>query len=179
MPDACGARPAPPVRATEAALLFDRCYRELHQVAARQLRFGGPQLTLSATTLLHQAYLNLASSEVAFERREHFLAYAGRAMRMLVIDYVRERRALKRGGAFEFVTLDTEVEENVPHVESIGLALDELEQIDPRLAQLVDLKFFCGFSFREIAEMWSISERSVQREWAKARLLLRQQIAES
>jgi RNA polymerase sigma factor (TIGR02999 family) len=174
-------KPSDPPRDT--ADLFACCYRQLHAIARRQLHFGGGgAATLSATTLLHQAYLSLCSSEAAFAHREQFLAYAARAMRMLVIDYVRERRALKRGGAFELVALNTEVQDAVPAaqpMEQLGEALNELERTDERLAHLVDLKFFCGYSLGEIAAMWSVSERTMQRDWAKARLLLRQFIIES
>jgi RNA polymerase sigma factor (TIGR02999 family) len=166
----------------EAGELFQRCYRELHRLARRQLQLGPRHAGLSATTLLHEAYLHLSDSDAVFADRQQFFAYAARAMRGLVIDFLRERQAQKRGGAFEFVTLDTEVEDTAPAldaVEQLGDALQELEHSDAALAQLVDLKFFCGFSFAEIAAMRSVSERTVQRDWAKARLVLRHLVGEA
>jgi RNA polymerase sigma factor (TIGR02999 family) len=151
-------------------------YRELHGIARRELRRGGGALTLGATTLLHEAYLDLGERRgVLFPDQARFLAYASRAMRGLIIDYARSWRALKRGGAFEITSLATEVPE--PPVDSDGLqrlsdAIDELAAAEPRLAQVVDLKYFSEFSFRDIAALWGVSERTVQRDWEKARLFL-------
>jgi RNA polymerase sigma factor (TIGR02999 family) len=105
------------------------------------------------------------------------MGYASRVMRGLIIDYARNRHALKRGGQFEITSMVTDVVEAVPdtaELTRISDALDELAGVDPRLAQVVDLKFFCGFSFREIAAMQSVSERTVQRDWEKARIYLHQ-----
>jgi RNA polymerase sigma factor (TIGR02999 family) len=156
--------------------LFAALYHELHRLAQGHLRRSGGQLTMSATTLLHEAYLNLNGRDsIAFPDRGRFLSYASRAMRGLVIDYVRSRRAQKRGGEITFTTL-VEAEIGTPSevaaLERLGHALDELSAMDPSLAELVDLKFFCGFSFGEIATLRGVSERTVQRDWAKARLLL-------
>jgi RNA polymerase sigma factor (TIGR02999 family) len=162
------------VKAT--AQLFSALYQELHRLARRQLHVNASGLTLSATTLLHEAYLSLANRGAAFPDRARFFAYAARAMRGLIVDYVRERRAIKRGGAFHLTTLGTTVGESVPEAASldpIAAALDELAQADPALAELVELKFFCGFDFAEIAAMRGVSDRTVQRDWAKARLFLR------
>jgi RNA polymerase sigma factor (TIGR02999 family) len=154
--------------------LFSSLYRELHSLAKRQLYRGAYGATLSATTLLHEAYMDLAGSGVAFPDRARFFAYAARAMRGLIIDYIRQRRALKRGGGFQLTTLDT-VGESVPspdEMSKLNDALAALERTDVTLAGLVDLKFFCGFSFAEIAALRGVSERTVQRDWSKARLLL-------
>ncbi|HEX9276128.1 MAG TPA: ECF-type sigma factor [Casimicrobiaceae bacterium] len=156
--------------------LFAALYDELHRIARRELWRRGGSAHLSATTLLHEAYLDIAAREgIAFPDQARFLAYAARAMRGLVIDYARNRHAQKRGGGFEITTLDTQVGEAPvasPDVEAIGEALDDLAKVDPDLAQLVDLKFFCGFSFGEIAAFRNVSERTVQRDWEKARMLL-------
>jgi len=96
-------------------------------------------------------------------------------MRGLIIDYARNRHAQKRGGCFEITTFDTDIADNVAgHVQltRVGDALDELAHVDPALAQIVDLKFFCGFSFAEIAALRGVSERTVQRDWKKARIYL-------
>ncbi|HYC34091.1 MAG TPA: ECF-type sigma factor [Gemmatimonadales bacterium] len=161
-----------------AAALFTALYRELHTIAERQLRQGGSELTLGTTTLLHEAYLDIADREgLHFATRGQFLAYAARAMRGLTIDYVRQRRAKKRGGEFqithtgaELVALDGGADAG--DLVQLGEALDVLGGIDPELAQLVDLHFFCGFTFGEVAELRGVSERTVHRDWRKARLLL-------
>jgi len=156
--------------------LFATLYRELHRVARRQLHANGSGLTLGATTLLHEAYLDLSQRTLAFPDRARFFSYAARAMRGLIIDYVRERRAIKRGGEFHLTTLDTVISDSVAQVDDLGPlgeALDVLSATDPALAELVELKFFCGFDFVEIAAMRGVSERTVQRDWNKARLFLR------
>jgi RNA polymerase sigma factor (TIGR02999 family) len=158
-------------------VLFETLYGELHRLAQSHLyRSGGP-ITLGATTLLHEAYLSLAQRDgLAFPDRNRFLGYASRAMRGLIIGYVRNRTALKRGGELTFASTDAIDEapaaETPEELEALGRALDELAQIEPELAELVDLKFFCGFSIPEIAALRATSERTVQREWAKARMLL-------
>src|ERR671933_2917924 len=161
-----------------AEQLFAALYGELHRLAEHHLRRGGGAMTLGPTTLLHEAYLNVAGrDQVAFPDRSRFLAYASRAMRGLLIDYARRRRAQKRGRLLE-ITLG---EDEAPAAEAmrqaeelsrLGDALDELAALEPALAELVDLHFFCGFSFAEIASLRGVSERTVQRDWRKARLLL-------
>lgn len=164
-----------------AGVLFTALYRDLHRLAERQLRAGGPGATLGVTTLLHEAYLDMSGRRAEFPDRARFMAYAARAMRGLILNYARDRRALKRGGAFFLTTLDTEAGDSLPGVpepDRLSGALEELEQTDAALAELIDLKFFCGFSFIEIAAMRQSSERTIQRDWSKARLLLRSFIAD-
>jgi RNA polymerase sigma factor (TIGR02999 family) len=159
-----------------ADALFTALYQELHRMARRELSKRGAGVTLGATTLLHDAYLNISGREAtAFPDRNRFMAYAARVMRGLIIDYARSRQAQKRGGQFEITSVRTEVAEAVPDAGDLGRlsdALDELATVDARLARVVDLKFFCGFSFGEIAAMSGISERTVQRDWEKARIYL-------
>jgi RNA polymerase sigma factor (TIGR02999 family) len=160
--------------------LFTALYDELHRLAQSHIRRNGGALTISATTLLHEAYLDLAGrTSVAFSDRHRFLSYASKAMRGLVIDYVRQRRALKRGGDWTFTSLEDDQTPNqyaAMDLEPLGAALEELASVDPPLAELVDLKFFCGFSLAEIGAMRNVSERTAQRDWAKARTLLHQLI---
>jgi RNA polymerase sigma factor (TIGR02999 family) len=155
---------------------FTSLYAQLRQIAQSALRRAGPQLTVSPTTLLHEAYLKISARDaLKFPDRVRFMAYASRAMRSLVIDFVRERRALKRGAGFEITSLPTEAEElavDGDELQRISDGLEELAGVDPTLAELVDLKFFCGFSFAEIAALRGVSERTVQRDWNKARLFL-------
>jgi RNA polymerase sigma factor (TIGR02999 family) len=156
--------------------LFAALYSELHRLAQAHLRRSGGNLTLGATTLLHEAYLDISGRDaLAFPDRQRFLAYASRAMRGLIIDYVRTRRAKKHGGELTFTSLEEAVAESpaaAAELETLLPALDQLSILDPALAELVDLKFFCGFTFNEIADMRQVSERTVQRDWAKARVLL-------
>ncbi len=161
---------------TAAEQLFAVLYDELHRIAERQLHQGGSELTLGTTTLLHEAYLNMSRREGAsFPDRARFMGYAARVMRGLVIDHVRNRKAQKRGGQVEKEPLAGDVAaagEDGDQLARIGTALDELATVDAGLAQVVDLKFFCGFSFIEIAAMQGVSERTVQRQWEKARIVL-------
>ncbi|MBK7613014.1 MAG: sigma-70 family RNA polymerase sigma factor [Vitreoscilla sp.] len=162
--------------ALAAQQLFAALYEQLRRLARRELAKWGPQSALGATTLLHEAYLDISQRDaLAFPTKAHFLAYAARAMRGLLIDRVREMQAQKRGGGLHITSLDTECAELCPQPEllsAIGEALDELARLEPALAQVVDLKFFCGFSMVEIAAMQNSSERTVQRQWEKARLML-------
>jgi RNA polymerase sigma factor (TIGR02999 family) len=138
--------------------------------------------TLSPTTLLHETYLNLSQNQGAdFSDRAQFLGYAARAMRGLLIDYLRMRQARKRGGGFEITSLgaDQSPADHETEAVQIGVALESLAQIDARLAECVDLKFFCGFTNAEIAELWKVSERTVVRVWDKARVMLRQILSET
>jgi RNA polymerase sigma factor (TIGR02999 family) len=162
----------------EQSALFVSLYDQLRRIARRELRRSSGAVALSATTLLHEAYFKMKErSDAAFPDEPHFLAYAARAMRTLVIDYARSRRAEKRGGAFHITRLPTEVPElqtEAADLERLGAAIDALAVHDSTLAQLVDLKFFCGYSLVEIAAMRGISERTAQRDWDKARMLLKQ-----
>jgi RNA polymerase sigma factor (TIGR02999 family) len=164
---------------TAREALFSALYAELHRLARRELSKPGASVTLGATTLLHEAYLDIAGREASFPDRARFMGYAARVMRGLIIDHVRNRRAQKRGGLFEITSMDTKVAEHVsaePELSAISDALDELARTDAELAELVDLKFFCGLTFDEIAAMRGVSERTVQRQWEKARIYLHRTI---
>lgn len=155
--------------------LFSALYTELRRLADRELR-RNPAANVSPTTLVHEAYINCTGREgTAFDDRARFLGYAARAMRGLIIDFARRRQALKRGAGFEITRLDTQIGDDMAdpaELNRLSDALDELGRIDARLAQVVDLKYFCGFSFADIARMRGVTERTVQRDWEKARLVL-------
>ncbi len=178
----------PPVRSAESGdaearrQLFASLYEELHGIARRELRRNGSALTLGATTLLHEAYLNLGERQsLLFPDRASFLTYASRAMRGLVIDYARSRRALKRGAGFEITSLPADVPElaaDSAQLQRLSDAIERLAGVDPRSAQVVDLKYFGGFSLGDIAAMWGISERTAQRDWDKARLFLQRALSD-
>ena len=154
---------------------FSVLYQELHRVAVRELRRNSAAV-LSPTTLLHETFLNVSLRDSAeLVDRPRFMAYASRAMRGLIIDHLRRGNAQKRGGKFEIVSLSEELQidaTNDTEMDRLRDSLDALTSLDPRLAQCVDLKFFCGFSFGDIAQLWNVSERTVLRDWDKARLLL-------
>lgn len=164
--------------ATEA--LFSTLYSELHRLAKRELARRGGAVSLSVTTLLHEAYLDMAGrSEAKFPDRARFMGYAARVMRGLIIDHARNRQAQKRGGLFQITSLnDTTVANAADEAElsRISEALDKLAMVDAELAEFVDLKFFCGFSFAEIAAMRNLSERTVQRKWDKAKIYLHREL---
>jgi RNA polymerase sigma factor (TIGR02999 family) len=176
---------APIARVDQGAAnaLFDALYLELHRLARRELAGQGPVRGLGVTTLLHEAYLTMSGREgMVFPDRARFMAYAARVMRGVIIDDVRRRRAQKRGGLFEITSLGTDQMANLADAQElarIGDALDELAKVDADLAEIVDLKFFCGFSFGEIAAMRGVSERTVQRNWEKSRIYLHGAIADS
>lgn len=156
--------------------LFAALYADLRRTAARELRRNGAA-AISPTTLLHEAYVSLSGGSAEFVDESHFLAYAARTMRYLIVDHLRTATAQKRGGNYEITSLPTEVPSGFGcdlGIEQLSEALEALAVHHPRLAQCLDLKFFCGFSFGEIARMWQVSERTVQRDWDKARLLLQQ-----
>lgn len=159
--------------------LFSTLYNELHRLARREAkRFGpnGPNGPLGTTTLLHEACLDISQRETpTFPDRGRVMAYAAPAMRGLVIDRVRACSALKRGGGLDITSLDTHVADQIEQPEllaGVSEAPDDLALLEPALARVVDLKFFCGFTVPEIAARQGILERSVQRQWEKARLLL-------
>jgi RNA polymerase sigma factor (TIGR02999 family) len=159
-----------------AERLFEALYTELHRLARRELARRGEALSLGVTTLLHEAYLDMAGrGGITFPDRARFMGYAARVMRGLIIDHADRGRAQKRGGQFEITSVDTNIADlpaDATALSAIGLALDELATTNAPLAEVVDLKFFCGFSFGEIAAMRGVSERTVQRQWDKARVYL-------
>lgn len=152
--------------------LFGLIYADLHR-RARALT-AGSGATLSTTALVHEAYLSLAGSRLALNDKAHFFRIAARVMRRILIDASRERKALKRGGDLQPITLDAAL--SVPGQDLDLLALDQaLERLavqDTRLAQVVELHFYAGLEFTQIAQLLDLSERTVGRDWRAARALL-------
>jgi RNA polymerase sigma factor (TIGR02999 family) len=173
-------RNAPDVDTADA--LFNELYSELHRLARRELRRQGAVGGLGVTTLLHEAYLSISGKEgIAFVDHARFMGYAARVMRGLIVDDARRRRSQKRGGLFEITSLRTFHAESVADPNAlvrISDALDELAEVEPQLAEVIDLKFFCGLSFAEIAAVRGVSERTIQRNWEKGRLYLHHAIAD-
>jgi RNA polymerase sigma factor (TIGR02999 family) len=174
------APPQSPGTETPNNLRFAALYSDLRQLAERQLRrnAGAP---ISPTTLLHEAYLDMSGKDAVFPDRERFIGYAARVMRGLIIDMVRERRALKRGAAFHITQIPAELcasEGSEVALTRLSDALDELATHDARLAEVVDLKYFCGYTFEDIAAQRGTSKKTVQRDWEKARVILFRQLSD-
>jgi len=157
--------------------LFDAAYSELKKLARSRLRNGGRYTYLETTALVHESYMRfLGAGQLRMSDRRAFFAYASRVMRSIIIDTVRERQAVRRGGDNEEITLDTQVRDELPSGEAeileIHEALLSLEEVSPRLSKVVEMRFFGGYTEEEIAEALDVTERTVRRDWEKARLLL-------
>jgi RNA polymerase sigma factor (TIGR02999 family) len=158
--------------------LFSASYQELRRLAHGRLYEGGRNTVLDTTALVHDAYLRLVrAGELNFDDRRAFFGYASQVMRSVIVDSARARLAERRGGDLQRLTLSTDLacglrqdEEGIVQVHE---ALHELEQADPRAAQMVEMRYFGGYSDKEIAETLAVTERTVQRDWEKARMLLR------
>jgi RNA polymerase sigma factor (TIGR02999 family) len=155
------------------ALLYD----DLRRIARSRLRLAGDMTLLDTTSLVHEAYLRFqGAGELDFADRRHFLGYAAKVMRSVIIDAVRTRQADRRGGGAIHVTLNTAIGDSVATGEDEVLrvheALAELSSVDERLGSVVEMRYFGGLSESEIAECLGITERTVQRDWQKARLFL-------
>jgi RNA polymerase sigma factor (TIGR02999 family) len=152
-------------------------YDELHQLAHRRLRASVNGQTLNTTGLVHESYLRLLKvGRLEVTDRNHFLVYSAHVMRSIVVDMVRKKSAQRHGGDAFNVTLNTNVADEVSASETqvvrINDALEELSQSDPRLVQVVEMRYFVGLSEDEIAAALGIAVRTVRRDWQKARLLL-------
>lgn len=163
-------------QALDLSALMTGLQSELRQIAHRQRRRGGAGETLSTTALVNEAYLKFASSPELFGRieRNHFLAIAARAMRNIVINHARDRVAQKRGGGAAHETLgeieafDADLAE-ANRILELNDALGRLEQVRPRLAQVVQLRYFAGLSEEETGEVLDLDRSTVRRDWLKAR----------
>ncbi len=169
--------------------LVDILYRQLRLQARSQLRRLRPGQTLGTTALVNEAYLRLEKHQGALVDRNHFYAVAATAMRQILVDHARRQIATKRGSGLKPLSIDAEgFTELTSHVEAVQSqattlldlhgALEELSEISPRLAQIVNYRFFAGMTDRQIAETLGITDRTVRRDWVKARAWLYQQLAE-
>ena len=157
--------------------LFEVLYDDLRVLARAKLRRSAPMTVLDTTALVHESYLRfLRTGDLKVEDRPHFLAYAARVMRSIVVDLIRSRLADRHGGDALHVTLNTEIAESASVREDevilVNDALEELATIDPRLVKVVEMRYFAGMSEDEIAESLGVSVRTVERDWEKARLFL-------
>ncbi len=164
------------VQNQDTDVLFSALYSELHRLARRQLARQYTPARMGVTTLLHEAYLDMANgANPSFPDRARFMAYAARVMRGLIIDHARNRSTAKQGGLYHITAITLERIESpmgLKGLSQVSDALEQLAEVEPELATIVDLKFFCGFTFAEIAAMQLTSERTVQRKWERARIYL-------
>jgi RNA polymerase sigma factor (TIGR02999 family) len=157
--------------------LFAAAYKELHRLAHARLRDGGRNTVLDTTSLVHESYLRLVKvGELRAEDRKAFFAYASKVMRSVIVNCANERLSQKRGGDVQSLTLSTELAAGIGNDEEsvikVHEALAVLEQADPRSARVVEMRYFGGYSEQEIAEALGVTERTVRRDWDKARALL-------
>lgn len=167
--------------APSADLLFAQLYHELRGLARSRLAGGGRHTLLDTSALVHEAFMRMQRGGlVALKDREHFLAYAATTMRSVVIDFVRRRQAARRGGEAEHVTLDTRAGEMLgtrdDEILEVHEALQLLAQVDERLVRVVEMRYFAGLTDAEIAAALGVTDRTVRRDWERARLLLAQML---
>jgi RNA polymerase sigma factor (TIGR02999 family) len=157
--------------------LFSAAYSELRKLARSRLHDGGRNTCLDTTALVHESYLRfIQHGQLRNEDRRAFFSYASRVMRSVIIDSVRERQAQCRGGDLDRLTLNTQLAEGLPSGEDellrVNEAIDALAQKEPRLAKVVEMRYFGGYTEQEIAQALDLTERTVRRDWDKARLML-------
>jgi len=157
--------------------LFTLMYNDLRRLARSRLAVHGRHAHLDTSLLVHEAYLRFVRvGELDIKDREHFLAYAASALRSVVVDYVRRRGAEQRGGDVDHVTLNTEVAQSIgasdDEILEVHEALSTLAEVDARLVQVVEMRYFAGLTEVEIGAALGVSDRTVRRDWERARLLL-------
>jgi len=159
--------------------LFAATYPDLRKLARFRLRAGGRQTLLDTASLVHESYLRFAAAgRLRLEDRVHFLRWAAKVMRSIIVDFARRRAAMRRGGDRVRITWTPDLDRVEPASEEdivrVHEALEELATVDPRMAQVVEMRYFAGMLDTEIAEVLGITDRTVRRDWEKARLLLRE-----
>lgn len=165
-----------------AEKLMPIVYQQLHSIANRQLRGQRSDHTLNTTALVHEAYLKLINGKRAgYESRAHFCAVAAKAMRSILIDYARRRNAQRRGGKQHRVTMEEHhiaVDNEVLSILALDSALDKLSKFDTRMEQVVEGRFFGGMTAEDLATVHSVSVRTIERDWRKAKAYLRIELSE-
>jgi len=157
--------------------LFDALYPDLRRIAHARLASHQRNTMLNTTVLVHECFLKFtAADRLTPKDRAHFLAYGSQMMRSIIVDVARARQAERRGGDAAHTTLNTDVRDRVPagedEIMDVHEALEQLAALDQRLAKVVEMRYFGGLREAEIAEALGVTERTVRRDWEKARLLL-------
>jgi len=169
--------PSEPSGKIDIAALSATAYADLHRLARARLRSSGPMTLLDTTGLVGDTYRRLASQhDLRIESRAQFLGYCARIMRSVIIDLIREKNADRRGGGAQKITLTTGIGNSLPAEDEplrVDDALADLAKVEPRLAQVVEMRYFGGYTEEEVAEALGLTARTVQRDWEKARVLLR------
>ena len=160
--------------------LFAATYGELRNLARARLRGTGRPTLLDTSSLVHESYLRfVGAGHLRLQDRVHFMRWAARVMRSVIVDFARRSAATRRGGASVRITL-TETAASIPasdaEILAVHDALDELASVHSRMSQVVEMRYFAGMTEREIAESLGVTERTVRRDWDKARLFLREAI---
>jgi RNA polymerase sigma factor (TIGR02999 family) len=163
--------------AKAAESLFAATYGDLHRLARARLRVGRRNTLLDTSALVHESYLRFAGAgRLRLEDRVHFMRWAGRVMRSVIVDFARRRHADRRGGSAPHITLTTQIDAHASNPEQeilrVHEALDDMAALDARMAQVVEMRYFGGMTEPEIAEALGVTDRTVRRDWEKARLLL-------
>lgn len=166
-----------PLAAQGADTLFNAAYRELRRLAHARLRAGGRNTLLDTTGLVHESYERMIKAgDIRFPDRPRFLGYAGQVMRSIIVDFARQRQTERRGGGLAQVTFTVQLADGAvaPEDEILRVhdALQALGRVDPRMAKVVEMRYFGGFTDLEIAEVLGVTDRTVRRDWEQARLFL-------
>lgn len=162
--------------------LFQATYPELRRLARARLRSGGRHTLLDTTSVVHEWYVRFVrAGRLRLEDRTHFMRYAGRAMRTVIVDFARKRGAARRGGGADKEGLALREAEGAAAGEEqilkVHEAVEQLARLDPRMAQVVELRYFVGLTEEEIAGILGLTDRTVRRDWEKARLFLAEALA--
>jgi RNA polymerase sigma factor (TIGR02999 family) len=160
--------------------LYDAAYPDLRRLARARLRATYRPTLLETGSLVNESYVRFASSRLVIESRSHFMCWAARAMRSIIVDYTRQRLANRRGGGSTRVPMDVEPADPAvgeQEILAVHEALERLADADPRLAQVVEMRYFGGLTEPEVAAALGVTERTVRRDWQKARLLLHEALA--
>jgi RNA polymerase sigma factor (TIGR02999 family) len=163
--------------------VFDMAYEDLRGLARMRLSRSNRGTLLDTTSLVHESFLRFANAgELKITDRQHFIRYAATVMRSVIVDFVRQSAAERRGGGTPHLTLNTHIgdtREAESEILRVHEALDELAQYDKRLVQVVEMRYFAGMTEQEIADTLGITDRTVRRDWEKARLLLAEALADA
>jgi len=166
---------APPPGLVPVDEMYEVAYRDLRRLARARLRGGGRNTILDTTALVHESYLRLSKSpDLRFPDRSRFMAYAGQAMRSIIVDMVRQRKTERADGGLRITLLSDwpTVEAGEDLILRVHEALESLAQVDERMARVVEMRWFGGLGEQEIASALGVTERTVRRDWTQARLFL-------